>query len=96
MNKDISKKIIDVTGTELTPGEPSVCLGNGEQGFQCCCDACDHYLLCFPQFDPKNEKIDILCYRLLYEAYKKVPAIQQGLFWLVFLTEYPRLPFFPC
>ena len=32
----------------------TVCLGNGEQGFECCCDECDYYLLCFPEFDIKN------------------------------------------
>ena len=52
-NNDIPRKIIDITGVELTPGEPTVCLGNGEQGFECCCDECDDYLLCFPEFDPK-------------------------------------------
>lgn len=56
MSKDIFKKVIDITGIELTPGEPDVCLGNGEQGFECCCDECDYYLLCFPEFDPKNKK----------------------------------------
>ncbi|MBQ9162946.1 MAG: hypothetical protein IJX74_06690 [Clostridia bacterium] len=55
---DIPKKVIDITGIELTPGEPSVCLGNGEQGFECCCDECDYFLLCFPEFDPEiQEKI---------------------------------------
>ena len=58
MSKDIPKKVIDVTGTELTPGKPIVCLGNGEQGFECCCDACDYYLLCFPQFDSENKEED--------------------------------------
>ena len=46
-NNDTPRKIIDITGVELTPGEPTVCLGNGEQGFECCCDECDYYLLCF-------------------------------------------------
>ena len=54
MNKNIPKKIIDVTGVELTPQDPSACLGNGEQGFECCCDECDYFLLCYPEFDPKN------------------------------------------
>ena len=58
MNKDISRKVIDVTGTELTPGEPTVCLGNGEQGVECCCDECDYFLLCFPEFDSKSETIN--------------------------------------
>jgi len=56
MNKDILNKVIDATGIELTPGEPVVCLGNGEQGFECCCDECDYYLLCFPLLDPKSEE----------------------------------------
>ena len=56
MSKVIPKKVIDVTGIELTPGEPTVCLGNGAQGFECCCDECDYYLLCFPEFDLKSKK----------------------------------------
>ena len=55
MDKNIPKKTIDITGVELTPGEPTVCLGNGEQGFECCCDGCDYYLFCFPDFDLINE-----------------------------------------
>ena len=31
MNNDIPKKIIDITGVELSPGEPAVCL-RGHQG----------------------------------------------------------------
>ena len=56
-NNDIPRKIIDITGVELTPGKPAVCLGNGEQGFECCCDECDYYLLCFPEFDPKSKNL---------------------------------------
>ena len=52
MDKNIQKKVIDITGIELTPGEPTVCLGNGEQGFECCCDECDYFLFCFPEYDP--------------------------------------------
>ena len=51
MNKNIKEKIIDITGIELTPGDPTVCLGNGERGFECCCDECDYYLICFTEFD---------------------------------------------
>ena len=53
MSKDIPKKVIDISGVELTPGEPAACLGNGEEGFECCCDECNYFLLCFPEFDPK-------------------------------------------
>ena len=55
MSKNILKKFIDITGIELTPGAPAVCLGNGEQGFECCCDECNYYLICFPEFDPKKK-----------------------------------------
>lgn len=40
----------DVTGTPLAPGQPKMCLGNGDfPGFECCCDNCDFYLRCFPE-----------------------------------------------
>ena len=56
MSKDSQNTVMDMTGVELTPGEPTACLGNGEQGFECCCDECDYYLLCFPEFDPQNKE----------------------------------------
>ena len=52
----IPKKVVDITGIELTPGKPDVCLGNGEHNIECCCDECDYYLLCFPEADPKNKE----------------------------------------
>ena len=54
MSKNIKKRVVDITGVELMPGEPNVCLGNGEQGFECCCDECGYYLLCFPEFNSEN------------------------------------------
>lgn len=43
---------IDPTGTTLNPswhGED--CLGNGEHpGIECCCDECQFYLSCFPDW----------------------------------------------
>ena len=61
MNKNNQEKIIDITGIELTPGKPTVCLGNGEHGFECSCDECDYFLLCFPEFDVqiKEENIGV-------------------------------------
>ena len=56
MRKKIQEKEIDITGVELTPGNPTGCLGNGMQGFECCCDECDYYLLCFPKCNPQKEK----------------------------------------
>lgn len=42
----------DVTGTPLCPGHPKICLGSGDfPGFECCCDECDHFLKCFPEWD---------------------------------------------
>ena len=41
------------TGIRLTPSpQGRDCLGNGEwPGYECCCDECDHYLACFPEYD---------------------------------------------
>ena len=55
-NNNIPRKIIDITGVELTPGKTAVCLVNVEQDFECCCDECDYFLLCFPEFDSKIKK----------------------------------------
>ena len=56
MSKNIPEKDIDITDIELTPGDPLVCLGNGEQDFECCCDECDYYLLCYSEFGPKSNQ----------------------------------------
>lgn len=42
------EKIIDrSTGSELKPGDPEHCQGNGEHpGFECCCDECDYLIQC--------------------------------------------------
>ena len=55
MSKKSQEKVVDITKVELTPGAPSVCLGNGKQEFECCCDECDYFLLCFPEFDEKGK-----------------------------------------
>ena len=59
MNKNIEENIIDITGVELTPGDAAVCLGNCERGFECCCDECDYFLLCFPEFDVQIKEENI-------------------------------------
>ena len=59
MSKNIQKKIIDITGIELMPGKPAVCLGTGDHSFECCCDECDYYLLCFPEFALKSKEGEI-------------------------------------
>ena len=40
--------IIDITGTELIPGNQGInCPGNGmHKDFPCCCDECDYMLCC--------------------------------------------------
>ncbi len=47
------KQIIDSTGTLLTPSRQGYkCYGNGKYPqYEFCCDECDYYLYCFPQFD---------------------------------------------
>ncbi len=59
MSKNIKKIVIDISGIELMPREPALCLGNGEQGFECCCDECDYYLICFPESAPKGKEENI-------------------------------------
>jgi hypothetical protein len=56
MSKSIQKRETDITGIELSPGKPADCLGNGEKNFECCCDECDHYLLCFPKITMKSKE----------------------------------------
>ena len=40
------------TGILLTPSfHGDACLGNGDNlGYECCCDECDYYLYCFPDW----------------------------------------------
>lgn len=48
----IKEDLIDPTGPPLTPSyHGRECLGNGHNGgYECCCDNCDHFLFCFPEF----------------------------------------------
>lgn len=52
MNQLDAEKYLDPSGTVLTPSyHGNDCLGNGEHpGIECCCDECDFYLLCFPDW----------------------------------------------
>ena len=56
MNENAPEKEIDISGVELSPGKPTVCLGNGDQGFECCCDECNYFLLCFPKYEQLIEE----------------------------------------
>lgn len=48
------------TGTVLTPSfHGEQCQGNGDHpGVECCCDECDYYLICFPEFNTGRKKRD--------------------------------------
>ena len=53
----MEEKVIDITGVELTPGNPDECLGNGEHLdnvgvlIECCCDECDYLMACMEKWD---------------------------------------------
>ena len=72
MNKNIQEKITDITGIELAPGKPTVCLGNGEQGFECCCDECDYFGLCFPEFDLQIKEENIAARKIILPNSQKM------------------------
>lgn len=44
------------TGILLNPSHHGkACNGNGEHPeYECCCDECDYYLYCFPDWDKEN------------------------------------------
>ena len=53
--------IFDITGIEIIPGNHGKnCPGNGETYdenhhlIECCCDECDLFLECFPEFIPQK------------------------------------------
>lgn len=55
-----NEKIYDVTGIEITPGNMSICFGNGEHIneesnlIECCCDECDYLILCLENENKKK------------------------------------------
>lgn len=56
---DPAREIDPGTGTELSPGHPAECNGNGKhtdadgQPLPLCCDECDFFLKCFPESEPQ-------------------------------------------
>ena len=53
MKRDCKEDFLDPsTGIMLTPSyHGKDCLGNGEhEDLECCCDECDYYLYCFPDW----------------------------------------------
>ena len=49
----MEKKIIDPSGAILNPGNPKKCQGNGKhRGFELCCDECEFFLACYPEYTP--------------------------------------------
>ena len=64
--KHLNPDLIDpATGILLTPSyHGAECAGNGADGGEYCCEECDHFLICFPDWrelaqlpDPRVEKI---------------------------------------
>lgn len=52
MNLKKQEEFIDITGIVLSPGKPEVCKGNGKADpLKCCCDECNFYLECFPEWN---------------------------------------------
>ena len=51
------ERFLDSMGTVLTPSfHGNDCLGNGEHpGIECCCDECDFFLHCFPDWKTFTE-----------------------------------------
>lgn len=55
MEKLVDMRFKDPTGAELAPGDPDNCQGNGEHpDFEICCDECDFFLKCFPEWEKGN------------------------------------------
>ena len=48
------KKIYDVTGVPLAPGHPDKCQGAKPE--TCCCDECEFFLSCFPEWDENGKE----------------------------------------
>ena len=69
--------VIDVqTGTELTPGDPERCAGNGKADpMACCCDGCDYYLACYPDAMPEDDEDEAM----LAAAYAEMAEIEKAL-----------------
>ncbi len=69
------KQIIDETGTPLTPSRQGrKCLGNGEHPeYECCCDECDYFLKCFPQYNSQSKENSLkrIFYKLIGKNYMK-------------------------
>ena len=57
--------ILDVTGVELIPGDHGChCPGNGTfPGIECCCDECDYMLLCFPDWEKREDDKNCVNFR---------------------------------
>ena len=46
---------------KLKPGDPDNCPGNGKADPRsCCCDECEHFLFCFPEWDEQGKEFQKL------------------------------------
>ena len=56
MDKNIQKKVIDITGIELTPEEPTVCLGNGGKALSVVATSATTVCFVFPNWIKKQNE----------------------------------------
>ena len=69
----MNESYIDVTGAVLAPGTPDRCQGNGSHPqFECCCDNCDYFIQCFPEYQKEvDEARELLRNRAAYDRATK-------------------------
>lgn len=69
-----------VSGAIILPGCPERCEGNGKNPkYEICCDECDYYLECFPEYQADVDEAledlrDLRAYERAMEEYKKKPV----------------------
>ena len=74
------KGTLDPSGAVLAQGDLEHCQGNGKhEGFECCCDECDHFLECYPEHQADLEEAledlrDLKAAERAMEEYKKNPT----------------------
>lgn len=69
------------TGQLIAPGQKRICLSSGDfaQMFECCCDECDYYLACYPEYQKEVDEAledlrDLKAAELVMEEHRKNPT----------------------